>query len=112
MDDDENFLDAARVALERDGLIVAGVAGNRSAALRQVAELRPDVVLVDIRLGEESGFDVVRDLAAGGHASRLVMISSYAGADYADLIDEAPVAGFVPKTELSGAAVRRVLGMV
>lgn len=111
VDDDESFLDVARAALERDGLIVAGVAGSGSAALRSVAELRPDAVLVDIRLGGESGFDVARDLAADGHAGRIVMISSYAEADYADLIAEAPVAGFVPKTELSAAAVRRVLGV-
>jgi DNA-binding NarL/FixJ family response regulator len=62
-------------------------------------------------LGGESGFDVARDLAASGHADRLIMISSHAEADYADLIAEAPVAGFLPKTELSAVAIRRLLGM-
>ena len=106
VDDDEDFLGVARTSLERGGVIVVGVADSRAAALQRVGELRPDVVLVDIRLGAESGFDVVRDLAG-----RLIMISSYAEADYADLIAEAPVAGFLPKTQLSAMAIRRVLGM-
>jgi CheY-like chemotaxis protein len=111
VDDDENFLDVARASLERGGVIVAGVADSRAAAVQRVTVLRPDIVLVDIRLGAESGFDVARDLAASGHAGRLIMISSYAEADYADLIAEAPVAGFLPKTQLSAVAIRRVLGM-
>ena len=111
VDDDERFLDVARASLERGGVIVAGVADSRVAAVQHVAALRPDFVLVDIRLGAESGFDVARDLAASGNASRLIMISSHAEADYADLIAEAPVAGFLPKTELSAVAIRRVLGL-
>jgi DNA-binding NarL/FixJ family response regulator len=111
VDDDENFLDVARASLERGGVIVAGVADSRAAAVQRVGALRPDIVLVDIRLGAESGFDVVRDLAASGHGGRLIMISSYAEADYADLIAEVPVDGFLPKTELSAVAIRRVLGM-
>ena len=111
VDDDENFLDVARASLERGGLIVAGVAGSRAAAVQRVGVLRPDIVLVDIRLGAESGFDVARELAAGGHPARLIMISSYAEADYADLIAEAPVAGFLSKTELSAVAIRRMLDM-
>ena len=111
VDDDERFLDVARASLERGGVIVAGVADSRVAAVQRVAALRPDFVLVDIRLGAESGFDVARDLAASGNATGLIMISSHAEADYADLVAEAPVAGFLPKTELSAVAIRRVLGM-
>ena len=111
VDDDERFLDVARASLERGGVIVAGVADSRVAAVQRVAALRPDFVLVDIRLGAESGFDVARHLAASGNATRLIMISSHAEADYADLIAEAPVAGFLPKTELSAVAIRRLLGM-
>ena len=111
VDDDESFLDVVRPWLEQGGVIVAGVADSRIAAVQRVAALRPDIVLLDIRLGGESGFDVARDLAASGHAGRLIMISSHAEADYADLIAEAPVAGFLPKTELSAVAIRRLLGM-
>ena len=48
--------------------------------------LRPDVVLIDIRLGEEPGFQAARRLAGNGQAAALIMISTHPGADYADLI--------------------------
>jgi DNA-binding NarL/FixJ family response regulator len=85
--------------------------GRSSAeAVERVQALRPDVVLIDIRLGEESGFEAGRQLAANGQPATLIMISTHAGADYADLIAESPAIGFLPKTELSAAAIRRILG--
>jgi two-component system, NarL family, nitrate/nitrite response regulator NarL len=66
-------------------------------------------VLVDIRLGEESGFDVARQLAGNGKPAALIMISTHVGADYADLA-ESPAVGFLPEVELSAAAIRQVLG--
>ena len=111
VDDDEMFVDVARAVLERDGVAVAGAASSSAEAVQRAGALRPDVVLIDIRLGEESGFDVARQLAGNGQAAALIMISTYDWADYADLIAESPAAGFVPKAELSGAAIRRVLGM-
>ena len=111
VDDDEAFVRAAHAVLERDGVTVAGAASNCAEAVMRAEALRPDVVLIDIRLGEESGFDVARRLADNNHAAALIMTSTYSAADYADLIAESPAAGFVPKAQLSGAAIRRVLGM-
>ena len=110
VDDDEAFLAAARALLEREGLAVAGVATSSAEAIERVGALQPDVVLVDIRLGRESGFDAARQLAGKGHAARLIMISTHAGEDYADLIADSPATGFLPKAELSAAAIRRILG--
>jgi DNA-binding NarL/FixJ family response regulator len=110
VDDDAAFLEVAQALLERDGMTVPGVAHNSAEAVLQVAELKPDVVLIDIRLGRESGFDTARQLADNGHVAALIMISTHAGEDYADLIAESPAAGFVPKAELSAAAIHRVLG--
>ena len=67
-------------------------------------------MLVDIRLDEESGFEDARQLAANGQSAALIMISTHAGADYADLIAESPAVGFLPEAELSAAAIRQVLG--
>jgi two-component system, NarL family, nitrate/nitrite response regulator NarL len=111
VDDDEPFVEAARDVLERDGVTVAGAASGCAAAVQCAEALRPDVVLIDIRLGEESGFDVARRLADNEQAAALILTSTYAEADYEDLIAENPAAGFVPKAQLSGAAIRRVLGM-
>jgi DNA-binding NarL/FixJ family response regulator len=109
VDDDEVFLRAARALLERDGVIVAGVAHSCAEAIQQADALRPDVVLIDIRLGQESGFDVARQLDDNGYPPAMIMISTHAREDYADLIDESPAKGFVAKADLSAAAIRRVL---
>jgi two-component system, NarL family, nitrate/nitrite response regulator NarL len=110
VDDDATFLNAARATLERDGVVVAGVAVSSAEAVRLARELRPDVVLVDIRLGEESGFDAVRLLARDGQSAALIMISTRAMEDYADLVAESPAVGFLPKADLSAAAIRFILG--
>ena len=111
VDDNTSFLDAARALLEREGLRVAGVASTAAEARRRAVELRPDVVLVDITLGRESGFELARRLA--GHARdgepAMILISTHAEADFADLIAESPAAGFLPKSELSADAIRRIL---
>jgi DNA-binding NarL/FixJ family response regulator len=110
IDDDSSFLEAAQALLESEGVTVAGVAGTCAEAVQRVEALRPDFVLIDIRLGEESGFDAARQLAANGQAAPMIMISTHAGPDYADLIAESPVSGFLPKAQLSAAAIRRILG--
>jgi len=111
VDDDEAFRQAARTLLERGGMTVAGVAGSGAEAVERVRALRPDVVLIDIRLGGESGFETARQLAGSGQAGALIMISSHAEDDYADLIADSPTAGFLAKAELSALAIRRILGM-
>jgi DNA-binding NarL/FixJ family response regulator len=111
VDDNRPFLDAARALLEEEGITVAGVASTGADALQQAEALRPDVVLLDIGLGEESGFDVAELLMAPDRAggATVILISTHAEADFADLIDESPAAGFLPKSELSARAIRRVL---
>jgi CheY-like chemotaxis protein len=109
VDDSAAFLAAARRLLERQGLTVAGVASTAAEALERARELRPDVVLVDIVLGEASGFDVARRLAAGnGESPTVILVSTHAETDFADLIAETPAAGFLAKGELSADAIRRL----
>jgi DNA-binding NarL/FixJ family response regulator len=112
VDDNLAFLGAATVLLEREGITVAGTATNSAEALRQAEELRPDVILVDIGLGKESGFDVARLLARSGQGggATVILISARAEADYAELIADSPAAGFLPKSELSAPEITRVLG--
>jgi DNA-binding NarL/FixJ family response regulator len=111
VDDSRSFLEAARLLLEREGLTIAGVASSCSEAVREARALRPEVVLVDISLGEESGFDVARRLVQDSRAGGMtvILISTHSETDFADLIAESPAAGFLPKSELSASAIRRIL---
>jgi CheY-like chemotaxis protein len=110
VDDSTRFLEVARAVLERDGIAVVGVASNGQEALEAAAVLRPDVMLVDIDLGGESGFELAERLAQqSGGALPVILISAHAGEDYADLVAASPAVGFVPKTSLSGRAVRDLL---
>ncbi len=115
VDDNHAFLEAASVLLEREGVTVVGVASSIAEALRQARALRPDVILVDIGLGDESGFDLARLLAQDGQGGQgagaeVILISTRAEADYAELIAESPAAGFLPKSELSVRGISRILG--
>jgi len=113
VDDSDAFLQAASVLLEREGVTVAGMASNSAEALRQARALQPDVILVDIGLGEESGFDLARLLAQDGNGrhAAVIMISARAEMDYTELIAESPAAGFLAKAELSARAIGRILGL-
>jgi CheY-like chemotaxis protein len=112
VDDNEAFLEAASDLLQSEGVTVVGVASSSAEALRQAGALRPDVILVDIGLGDESGFDVARLLARGGSggSADVIVISACAEADYTELIAESPAAGFLAKSELSARGIDRILG--
>ncbi len=113
VDDSSRFLEAARGRLEREGFQVVGVASNGAEAVQRALELVPDVTLVDIDLGGESGFDVVRRLhsEAAVASSASILISTHAADDYADLVAASPAAGFLAKADLSGRAIRDLLGL-
>lgn len=112
VDDNDHFLEVARNALERDGITVVGVASNSSEAKERINELRPDVTLIDISLGEESGFDLVEEIAQanGDHRPELILISTYTERDFLEIIASSPASAFISKSDLCGGAIRDVLG--
>jgi CheY-like chemotaxis protein len=112
VDDNPEFLDSARRLLEHQGVRVVGVASTNADALRCVRELRPDVTLVDVNLAEESGFDVAEALHEidGGAPVAVILISTHAEPELADMIETSPAIGFVAKSTLSAAAITAVLG--
>jgi DNA-binding NarL/FixJ family response regulator len=110
VDDNASFLAEAAALLQRDGLVIAGLASNTREALERARQLQPDVALVDISLGSESGLELARQLVdIDEGAPTVILISTRAESDFAEMIEEAPVAGFVPKAELSASAIRRLL---
>ncbi|HVN61347.1 MAG TPA: response regulator transcription factor [Gaiellaceae bacterium] len=111
VDDNGSFLAAARGLLEQEGLDVVGIAATTEEALQLAEELRPDLLLVDIMLGTESGFELTRRLVErdSGEEAAVILISTHSESDFADLIAESPALGFLPKSELSVDAIHRIL---
>ena len=107
VDDNERFLAVAHACLEREGLEVVGTAKTVAEALTKVDVLRPDVVLVDIALGQESGFELTRQIVERHPdlRARIVLISTRREEDFAELITASPAAGFLSKIQLSVRAV-------
>jgi DNA-binding response OmpR family regulator len=111
VDDSTHFVAAACGLLEREGVAVVGVASTGADALRCFEELRPDVTLVDLDLGGESGFDVAKQLDQAGSPTRspVILISTHAALDFAELIETSPAVGFMAKSDLSGGAIRDLI---
>ena len=111
VDDSPRFLDAGRSLLERQGITVVGSASNSAEALQRATELRPDVILIDIDLGGESGFELARQLLreAGKSRSAVILISTHCEQDYAELIAASPALGFLPKAAVSAGAIQELL---
>jgi DNA-binding NarL/FixJ family response regulator len=111
VDDSPDVLRAATEFLEGQGIAVVGVATTGEGAISLLKELQPDVMLVDIDLGAESGFDLASRLehSRDGARARIILISTYDEADFAKLIQASPAIGFLPKADLSATAIRRLL---
>jgi DNA-binding NarL/FixJ family response regulator len=109
VDDSAPFLEAASKFLEREGITIVGVASTSADALERAQELRPDVALVDIDLGEESGFDLARQIAEGPAPLPVILISTRSEEDLAELIEASPALGYVSKEHLSAHAIRDLL---
>jgi CheY-like chemotaxis protein len=112
VDDNPEFLDSARRLLEHQGARVVGVASTNADALRSVQERRPDVTLVDVNIGEESGFDLAEALHEMDSAATapVILISTHAEPDLTDMIESSPAVAFLAKSALSASAITAALG--
>ena len=110
VDDNPHFVETAARLLESGGIKVVGAASNITDALRRVEDLRPDVALVDVDLGGESGFYLAEQL----HRSQtlrvaVILMSAHSEQDFAELIAASPATGFLPKLALSATEIRVLL---
>jgi CheY-like chemotaxis protein len=111
VDDNPMFIDVASRLLNRGGISIIGVASTIAEAVQRVEELDPDVTLVDVDLGGESGFDLAQELHRSDSRDRpkVIMTSAHSEQDFADMIATSPALGFLPKADLSSAAIRDLL---
>jgi CheY-like chemotaxis protein len=107
IDDNLEFLEAAIRLLRQEGVAVVGAALNGEEGFRLASEVHPEVTLIDIDLGADDGIAVARQLAGveGRPAGKIILISTHAEDEFIDLIETSPAIGFVPKSELSAAAI-------
>src|SRR5262245_50795904 len=112
VDDNQRFGDEARSLLESEGVSVVGVAASGDEAVRFAKALAPDLALVDISLGEESGFDVARRLLdrLEARAPAVIFVSTHDEQEFSARIEASPALGFIAKTELSAERIRELLG--
>jgi DNA-binding NarL/FixJ family response regulator len=109
VDDSAAFRDAARAMLERGGFEVVGTAADADEAVRMTDVLHPDLALVDVDLGADSGFDVAGRLSHGHGDVAVILTSTHDEQDFADLVAASPARGFLPKLTLSAQAIRDLL---
>jgi len=112
VDDSQPFVEEARSLLEHEGVSVVGVAASGDEAVRLTETLRPNLALVDISLGAESGFDVARRLveSSNGQPPAVIFVSTYAEQEFSGRIEASPGLGFIAKTELSAERIRQLIG--
>ncbi len=108
VDDHPSFRSSARTLLEDEGYAVVGEAENGVQALSAVAELHPDLVLLDVQLPDFDGFEIATRLKRNGSPS-VVLVSSRDADDFGTMVVECGALGFIPKAELSGEALQRLM---
>ena len=109
VDDHPSFRASARMLLEAEGFEVVGEAPDGLTAIEAVHELQPQMVLLDVQLPDIDGFEVAARITANGSAPAVVLTSSRDVDDLGPLGDSVQVRGFIPKSELSGAALEALL---
>src|SRR5688572_7598015 len=110
VDDHAGFREFARTMLGAEGFDVAGEAEDGESALAAVENLHPDVVLIDVQMPGLDGFEVARRLAEGnGEHPQVVLTSSRDASDYGTRLDDDAIRGFIPKKDLSGAALAELV---
>jgi DNA-binding NarL/FixJ family response regulator len=111
VDDHASFRAQARAVLKAAGHLVVGEAPDGRTGIDLARALAPEVVLLDIGLPDIDGFEVARRLAEAAVLPVVILTSSRDAAEYGPRVSESPVAGFIPKDELSGVAIAELVAL-
>ena len=114
VDDYAPFRAAARRLLEHAGFRVVGEAFDSNSAIDAVSRLAPDVILLDLQLPGEDGFAISKRImsaygGSGDGGPAIVLMSGRPIANYRRRLAASRAAGFIPKTELTAAALRALV---
>ncbi|MEV4756342.1 response regulator [Micromonospora sp. NPDC049559] len=109
VDDSERFLRSARRLLEREGATVVAAVSTGDDAIAAATATPVDVSLVDVYLGGENGADVADALSRRGLGGKILLVSTRAAEDVVDVVTQSAAVGFLPKSDISVAAIRAIL---
>jgi CheY-like chemotaxis protein len=109
VDDHPAFRHAARRLLEAAGMVVVAEVAGAADAIETATAMRPDLVLLDVRLPDGDGFAVARLLADARLGAITVLTSSRSEPGYAAFARDVGAAGFVAKADLTATVLRALL---
>ena len=96
---------------QADDITVVGEAESGPEALELVAELEPDVLLLDMEMPEKPGLEVARELAASESPVRILALSAYDDDEYIFGLLDTGAAGYLTKDEAPYIIVEAVRGV-
>jgi DNA-binding NarL/FixJ family response regulator len=107
VDDQAPFRAAARAVLTRIAEFdLVGEAASGEEAVAMTAELHPDLVLMDINMGEMNGIEATRQVMAVDGAPMVILVSTYAAEDLPADARSSGAAAYIHKDELSPRLLR------
>jgi DNA-binding NarL/FixJ family response regulator len=109
VDDHDGFRASAREVLELEGFDVVGEVADGASAIQAARELHPDIVLLDVQLPDLDGVELSKKIGSDNGSTEIVLISSRDVSYLAGALAECPACGFISKSELSGAALRKLI---
>jgi DNA-binding NarL/FixJ family response regulator len=109
IDDHAGFRASARKLLDQQGFDVIGEAADAASGIEAARDLHPDIVLLDVQLPDLNGVRASAQITALNGGSAVILISTHDLDDAENALAEAAARGFIPKSELDGAAIRELL---
>jgi DNA-binding NarL/FixJ family response regulator len=110
IDDDVSFRRLAERMLAEAGLNVIGQADTAAAGMSAARAVKPDAILLDVMLPDGDGVSLAREFASLPWGPRVLLTSSSPDVAGREDVDGSGAIGFVPKSELPGAPLERLLG--
>jgi DNA-binding NarL/FixJ family response regulator len=99
--DDNVALRDTLVDILQQEFTIVGIASSGKEILERVPELRPVIVVLDISLGDSTGFDVLRKLKSDGFRCKFVFVSVHESPSFIQAAEELGASGYVFKSQIS-----------